>query len=1122
MGSVGRVARALACLVLPAVVIFSCTSSNPEAGGGSSGSTNTITGPCNTPNEGCSCTSPGETVDCGSVKEQSADGYVSCSMGKRTCAADGRWGACNGTHITTKTMPAAGDIHAAAFTQGPCPLTGPLSNVCDPYCNQAIDDGGLTIPGASATTGCSYYSPADANASYLAINGGWQGIRGGAAAQAGACTTGLTDSCGHDSWCASGTGCVFFNPGEKNTNCGGLNWDLTFATPCDNAGSQDIKICNRGNSATPAAGTYWGVAMAASIQGQPTNVSMCIANPSLVRGYCSIDFATTTIPPGDCISRPLATLCPGANFSSTGFGSDRTTIQWNMPDWPNANCGNRARIAGECIDRNNFTTYEQSAALACAGVNCGPPGGGVNLDTTANGDSLCPPGPNVHNGLEVAGGVNCATDPAGPRVVCQQDFRCQLSGPSAGSCLWNGGEGYYDSTLPAGTVDLTVGAACEASGAETVPVCNRGNATLAAGTAVDLYFSAGIAPNSCVPSGAVGCTANAPAGGLAPGKCMNIACAIPGNKYAIVASAGETAGRCDNNQSFAKTSGAPGCAGCTKCDTRVTGRVFDPSGAGGGTNNLGLAGITVFQPSGALVNFGAAPLGPGVTCDTCASVDSPRTTYTVTDKNGDFTLRNVTPSPNTRIVVQSGRWRREIVTSVSACAANAPAAGTFRMPRNRTDGNGGVADIPKMAIVTGNQESLVCMFRKMGVAATEIGPRTGVADPYRIQLYRDNGMTSTPAPPNAFTGLFNSSAVMNEYDAIIIECNGDSSIRTSAAQRTNMKNYTDAGGRLFGNHYGTGHFLSPPEIPPAETWGGSGGGSASVGRIQTGTPYQDLFADWNDQFGGSGYGARWLKVDVPRWKLANAIPANTVQWVRGLESAGQANGSWGAGAPMGAPPPATGDKTLSYSLETPYAGTCGGGGTGRIIHNEMHVAPNRSNNLGGNVASDCNLTPVLTPEEKALEYQLFQLTACQLGGAPPPPPPPPLAPTVYYRDFEGICGAGEFPEWQFFYWQSVTPPGSSITFRAATADTQAALPPSPPGPAPTTVAAGTATGASVVSPSWASDANTIAYHLANEPSAAAGTKSKRWLRVFFQFNPIGTVSPVLSAWRQDYSCKPAE
>src|SRR5262249_30408657 len=148
-------------------------------------------------------------------------------------------------------------------------------------------------------------------------------------------------------------------------------------------------------------------------------------------------------------------------------------------------------------------------------------------------------------------------------------------------------------------------------------------------------------------------------------------------------------------------------------------------------------------------------------------------------------------------------------------------------------------------------------------------------------------------------------------------------------------------------------------------------------------------------------------------------------------------------------------------------------------------------------------------------------TACQLGGAPPPPPPPPLAVTEIYRDIEGVCPPGTAPEWGWFYWQSNTPPGTSIDFRAATAMTETALPPSPPPAAPATVAAGKAIGAPISGTNWGKDTSTVAVHLASDPPGPPQA-SKQWLRIYMKLNPIGAVPPTITAWRQDYSCKPAE
>ena len=95
---------------------------------------NTVTS-CVTPDEGCACMQEKQVIDCGQVERRSA-GYVSCSLGKRSCT-DGVWGACMGDRIsgnipTTSASSGLLSLGSAA----PC-----VNNPCDPYCVNYIDDG---------------------------------------------------------------------------------------------------------------------------------------------------------------------------------------------------------------------------------------------------------------------------------------------------------------------------------------------------------------------------------------------------------------------------------------------------------------------------------------------------------------------------------------------------------------------------------------------------------------------------------------------------------------------------------------------------------------------------------------------------------------------------------------------------------------------------------------------------------------------------------------------------------------------------------------------------------------------------------------------------------------------
>jgi hypothetical protein len=264
------------------------------------------------------------------------------------------------------------------------------------------------------------------------------------------------------------------------------------------------------------------------------------------------------------------------------------------------------------------------------------------------------------------------------------------------------------------------------------------------------------------------------------------------------------------------------------------------------------------------------------------------------------------------------------------------------------------------------------------------------------------------------------------------------------------------------------------------------------------------------------FGPGTVRVDNSRHHVTSVGP-NGVEWIRGST----VNPTTWTGA---------GNSTLSMSFETPVGGNCGKpGGTGRVFYNGMHVSEARS--TGSTFPTNCDLSYPLTPEEKALEYQFFQLTACQIGGTPPPPmAAPELPPVTFVRDFESTCNeaAGETVRWSWLQWQATIPEGTSISFRAATADTQAELPPAPPPGsqpplAPSTAHVAVADTTVPVAPAppnplWGRSAEMVDARLRSDTATA----SKRWLRVYMTFNPHGAVAPVLNAWRQSFQCIPIE
>jgi hypothetical protein len=91
---------------------------------------------CSPGKTGCSCTTPGQTVACGSVVDRTGD-YVTCSMGYSTCNEQA-WGPCLGNQIVTKSLS-----RVSLSARGPRTLSAsvPCTNLCDPFACSSTQNG---------------------------------------------------------------------------------------------------------------------------------------------------------------------------------------------------------------------------------------------------------------------------------------------------------------------------------------------------------------------------------------------------------------------------------------------------------------------------------------------------------------------------------------------------------------------------------------------------------------------------------------------------------------------------------------------------------------------------------------------------------------------------------------------------------------------------------------------------------------------------------------------------------------------------------------------------------------------------------------------------------------------
>lgn len=346
-------------------------------------------------------------------------------------------------------------------------------------------------------------------------------------------------------------------------------------------------------------------------------------------------------------------------------------------------------------------------------------------------------------------------------------------------------------------------------------------------------------------------------------------------------------------------------------------------------------------------NAPVEPFTPGVSCDKCgAPASGSPIAVTLTGYDGKFKLENVPVGQNIPLVIQIGRWRRQIVIpTVKQCVDTPLSTEQTRLPRNKSEG-----DIPKMAIATSVYDPTECILRKIGVDDAEFTPPSGSG---RIHVYKGNGASlAQPTPP--MTDLWATLGNVKNYDIVALPC---SSYPSDAAGKQNMFDYANVGGRVFITD------LSYPTIstgpapwPTTANWTVSGSYS-NPALIDTSFPKGDALAKWLQAIGATtNPGQLNLTGTFVRF---SAVNPPSQRWVYSAQS------------------------PQTYSFNTPV-GTDPKDQCGRVVYSSFHVA----SGAGGTVfPAECTLGP-LTPQEKVLEFMLFDLASCVQKDSETPVPPP--------------------------------------------------------------------------------------------------------------------------------------
>jgi hypothetical protein len=920
---------------------------------------------CGMNGDGC-----GGTLDCGTCTAPQycgGGGYSQCGGGVVTAPDGGTVTIC--TPFTCATSPngpyncgMTGDGCGGTISCGTCPASqfcgGGGFNQCGGSTGLGSDGGVPCTPVTTCPAGQNCGEAANGCGGLLACGSctNPQFCGGGGASICGG-NNGLTTDGGVT--CTPATSCpASQNCGFASDGCGGLIACGTCANPqfCGGGGAS---ICGGNNGLTPDG----------SVLCTPTTCAN-LGNPC---GQQSDGCGGVL----NCTQCVLPQTCGGGNVPNQCGGNNGVGPDGGLLCTPKT-CANFPGTCGQQADGCGGVTV--SCGGCTAPNTCG--GGGVasqcgNAGLLPDGGNPCTPA------TSCPAGVSCgqAADGCGGLVTCGSCSAPDICGGGgvAGKCgntnLTPDGGNPCTSTTCA-KLGYTCGAAGDGCGNQ-----------LNCGTCTDPAFCGGGGYDVCggnnglLPDGSVKCT---------PTTCAKLGytCGVADDGCGGTLNCGS----CTTPQ-YCGGGGYDVCgpASLSPCSGGVTttysGYVFDPA------NGLPIYNALVYVPVGAVVT---PPTGIDAASPACGCTAPPAYASAYTNVAGAFTLSNVPSGAAVTVVVQLGKWQRAFTQSITSCVANTATNAAFgshlTLPSTHLQGN-----IPRFAVDTGAVDSMECVLSKMGIATSEfVDPVVTGGVPTaagRVHFYQGSivsgGAVIDGATPTE-SALTESATVMNSYDVVLFPCQGGAGTYNAANgwpnTLGNLINYTTDGGRMFATHFhydlldGNGSFSGTAKWAlNTGSWGNYYGDTKYNTDVDQTFPVGVVLADWLNQASVYGGTLGVIPVGVVRNDFS-AVNAPAQRW---LYTAG------GGGGPAANLP-------IHYTFDTPFnqSPTCG-----RVVYSDFHVESQQTGTSYTNYTfpAECpgGATGAMTPQEKLLEFMLFDLTSCVS---------PPTCTPLTCASFPGTCG----------------------------------------------------------------------------------------------------------------------
>lgn len=435
---------------------------------------------------------------------------------------------------------------------------------------------------------------------------------------------------------------------------------------------------------------------------------------------------------------------------------------------------------------------------------------------------------------------------------------------------------------------------------------------------------------------------------------------------------------------------------CATGSTTISGTIYDPAVVNP------LYNIVAYIP-----NTTPQPFPAGAACAPCDALYTGDPIATaLTDASGHFTIPNAPDGTNIPLVIQVGKWRKQItIPTVTMCQDNPQPDKSLSLPKNQTEG-----DIPLIAISTGGSDTLECLLTRIGLDPAEYSPAGGGTG--RLQIFQggaghmgQNGTAPNTAPPGpeSYKALWDSSADLLKYDIVLLSCEGEETqdgvgtgaaekqVPLTAADQTALEDYANGGGRVFASHFHYAWFsdtVSQSGSPTPNT------GPFAADNLATWTPGTNDMNNINANIEQTlpGGGAFPKGVALFTWLgnvgalTNNELPIQEAKHNADVGVANTLSTPWIVADNNAMPPGAT----EYFSFDTPIAATpdkvCG-----RVVYSDLHVGAASGDQPAMPVPQECKVAK-LSPQEDALEFMLFDLSSCVTPNSVMPIPPPPTTP----------------------------------------------------------------------------------------------------------------------------------